>query len=58
MGNLFDNSLTEIWYSSKWNKFRTELFDYCQACPINLYMGLNLRPTPPTIPKPQTTARA
>lgn len=43
MGNLFENSLTEIWNSKKWNNFRKNLFDKCELCPINLYMGVPLR---------------
>jgi len=44
MGNLFDNSLTEIWYSEKWNNFRENLFEKCELCPINLYMSVPLKP--------------
>jgi glycosyltransferase involved in cell wall biosynthesis/phenylacetate-coenzyme A ligase PaaK-like adenylate-forming protein/MoaA/NifB/PqqE/SkfB family radical SAM enzyme len=44
MGNLFEQSLPEIWYSEKWNNFRENLFDYCRLCPINLYMTVPLRP--------------
>ncbi|GAH67552.1 unnamed protein product, partial [marine sediment metagenome] len=43
MGNLFENSLTEIWNSKKWNNFRKNLFDKCELCPINLYMSVPLR---------------
>lgn len=42
MGNLFEKSLPEIWYSEKWSRFRKELFDYCTLCPINLYMAIPL----------------
>jgi glycosyltransferase involved in cell wall biosynthesis/phenylacetate-coenzyme A ligase PaaK-like adenylate-forming protein/MoaA/NifB/PqqE/SkfB family radical SAM enzyme len=44
MGNLFENSLPEIWNSEKWNQFRETLFEYCRLCPINLYMTVPLRP--------------
>ena len=44
MGNLFEQSLPEIWHSEKWNQFRENLFDYCRLCPINLYMTVPLRP--------------
>ena len=44
MGNLFEKSLLEIWHSDKWNQFRKSLFDYCQWCPINLYMTIPLKP--------------
>jgi|GEM_PF-653478 len=44
MGNLFEKSLPEIWRGDKWNRFREQLFDYCHKCPINLYMGIPLRP--------------
>ncbi len=44
MGNLFEQSLPEIWNSEKWNSFRENLFGYCKLCPINLYMTVPLRP--------------
>jgi glycosyltransferase involved in cell wall biosynthesis/phenylacetate-coenzyme A ligase PaaK-like adenylate-forming protein/MoaA/NifB/PqqE/SkfB family radical SAM enzyme len=43
MGNLFENSLPQIWHSEKWNLFREKLFEYCRLCPINLYMSVPLR---------------
>jgi radical SAM protein with 4Fe4S-binding SPASM domain len=43
MGNLLENSLTEIWNSEKWDDFRENLFDKCELCPINIYMGVPLR---------------
>lgn len=43
MGNLFENSLAEIWHSDKWNEFRENLFEKCELCPIYLYMGIPLR---------------
>lgn len=48
MGNLLENSLTEIWNSEKWNDFRENLFDKCELCPINIYMRVPLRPNLPS----------
>ena len=44
MGNLFEQSLGDIWSGDQWNRFRKELFDRCALCPINLYMGVPLSP--------------
>jgi len=44
MGNLFENSLIEIWNSEKWNNFRKSFFEKCELCPINLYMNIPLKP--------------
>lgn len=48
MGNLLENSLTEIWNSEKWNDFRENLFDTCELCPINIYMSVPLRSNLPS----------
>lgn len=48
MGNLFENSLTEIWNSEKWNNFRENLFEKCELCPINIYMSVPLKPNLPS----------
>ena len=43
MGNLFESTLTKIWNNKKWNDFRENLFEKCELCPINIYMGVPLR---------------
>jgi len=43
MGNLFKNTLTELWYSNRWMNFRENLFDRCELCPINLHTTIPLR---------------
>jgi MoaA/NifB/PqqE/SkfB family radical SAM enzyme len=43
MGNLFKNSLKEIWNGKKWDYFRKNLFEKCQLCPINLHKFIPLR---------------
>lgn len=43
MGNLFEENITNIWNSEKWNTFRENLFEMCQYCPINLYSMIPLR---------------
>lgn len=42
MGNLFKNSLTELWYSNRWMNFRENLFDRCELCPVNLHTTIPL----------------
>lgn len=43
MGNLFKNTLTELWQSNRWMNFRKDLFDRCVLCPVNLHTTIPLR---------------
>lgn len=42
MGNIFEQSLTDIWNGVKYEKFRKEKSEFCQFCPslINKTLGL------------------
>lgn len=42
MGNLLESSLRRIWHSEKWNKYRINLNQKCEACPVNVYVPLPL----------------
>lgn len=44
MGNIFENTLVEIWQSGKWDRFRRDLLPECALCPINLHTIIPLRP--------------
>ncbi len=43
MGNLFQNSLSEIWKSKKWDNYRHELHEMCDLCPMNHHIYIPLR---------------
>lgn len=43
MGNLFKNTLSELWHSNRWGDFRENLFDQCELCPVNLHTTIPLR---------------
>lgn len=36
VGNIFDDSIEEIWESEKWNNFRDNKMDFCRKCPMNM----------------------
>lgn len=35
MGNYFENSLTDLWNSRKWEEFRNNKMSYCRKCAMN-----------------------
>jgi MoaA/NifB/PqqE/SkfB family radical SAM enzyme len=43
MGNVFKDSLKDLWKSDKWNAFRRNLHEKCSLCPMNLHRRLPLR---------------
>jgi len=43
MGNIFEDSLTVLWKSDKWDAFRSNLHGKCNLCPMNLHRRLPLR---------------
>ena len=43
MGNLFESSLPEIWHSKKWNRYRQNLHEKCELCPMNHHVYIPLR---------------
>jgi radical SAM protein with 4Fe4S-binding SPASM domain len=43
MGNVFKDSLKNLWKSDKWNAFRRNLHEKCSLCPMNLHTSLPLR---------------
>jgi len=43
MGNLFEQSLTDIWQSVTWKNFRQHLHEYCKLCPMNHHVFIPLR---------------
>jgi len=47
VGNLFEQSLTEIWYGEKWNELRKNLHEKCPLCPMNIHVTVPLRYIPP-----------
>jgi radical SAM protein with 4Fe4S-binding SPASM domain len=47
MGNIFSNSLSEIWNSEKWNSYRVDLHPKCSLCPMQLHTGFPLVYVPP-----------
>ncbi len=44
MGNLFENSLGEIWQGDRWHHFRQHFHDKCELCPMNHHVFIPLRP--------------
>ena len=44
MGNVFKDSLKDLWKSDKWKAFRTDLHDKCSLCPMNLHTAVRLKP--------------
>jgi MoaA/NifB/PqqE/SkfB family radical SAM enzyme len=45
MGNVFKDSLKDLWKTDKWNTFRRNLHGKCNLCPMNLHITLPLRYT-------------
>ena len=43
-GNVFEQSLTDIWNGETWRRFRTNLHARCHLCPINRHTIIQLRP--------------
>jgi len=43
VGNLFDQSLTDIWQGSAWKQFRKSLHRYCPLCPMQHHQFVPLR---------------
>jgi radical SAM protein with 4Fe4S-binding SPASM domain len=43
MGNMFGDSLKDLWKSDKWSMFRKNLHENCHLCPMNLHRRLPLR---------------
>jgi len=43
IGNMFENSLKDLWKSDKWSTFRKNLHENCHLCPMNLHQRLPLR---------------
>jgi MoaA/NifB/PqqE/SkfB family radical SAM enzyme len=43
MGNVLEESLPEIWRSPAWNRFRKELHEKCEMCPMNIHTYFPLR---------------
>ena len=43
MGNLFQNTLSEIWRSSDWEEFRSNRLKECKFCPMNIHVSIPLR---------------
>lgn len=46
MGNLFEQTFTEIWHGKKWNDFRHTKFDKCKLCPMNMGTFIDLTVSP------------
>lgn len=43
MGNIFEDSLRDLWRSDKWEKFRTNLHEKCNLCPLHLHRKIPLK---------------
>jgi radical SAM protein with 4Fe4S-binding SPASM domain len=43
-GNLFEQSLTDIWNGEIWRNYRICLHEKCYLCPINRHIRIQLRP--------------
>jgi MoaA/NifB/PqqE/SkfB family radical SAM enzyme len=43
MGNLFEDSLGNLWRSDKWETFRTNLHEKCELCPMHLHKKIPLK---------------
>jgi len=48
VGNLFKNSVRDIWNSVAWGRFRQSLHEKCAFCPVNVYMTIPLAQNPET----------
>jgi radical SAM protein with 4Fe4S-binding SPASM domain len=45
MGNIFKDSLRDLWRSDKWENFRTNLHEKCTLCPMHLHRKIPLKYT-------------
>jgi len=43
VGNLFKNTLSEIWHGKSWNSFRQKSFDFCPLCPVAFHPYFAIR---------------
>jgi pyrroloquinoline quinone biosynthesis protein E len=43
MGNIFKDSLRDLWRSDKWEEFRTNLHEKCNLCPLHLHRKIPLK---------------
>lgn len=47
MGNLFRNTLPELWRSQAWSEFRSSRLQECVLCPMNIHVSVPLRSPDP-----------
>jgi len=43
LGNVFENSLIDIWQGEKTQDYREKRHEKCELCPMNLHRGIDLR---------------